>query len=119
MLRVIAASAFNVNLFPVRIALQTPSGAVVPHFVLFDAHFGLGSQYALRLYAWAKNQLSVGAKRLTLEQLRTVLGLDSVKDAEGNVIREARLTAWANFRQRALNVSVADQIQAIVLLHLL
>jgi hypothetical protein len=37
-----------------------------------------------------------------------VLGLDSVKDADGNVIGEARLAAWANFRQRALNVAIAE-----------
>jgi hypothetical protein len=29
-------------------------------------------------------------------------------DAEGNVIREARLAAWANSRQRALNVAIAE-----------
>jgi hypothetical protein len=64
------------------------------------ANIGLHSQYALRLYGWAKNQLSVGIKRITLEQLRTVLGLDSVKDADGEVIREAPLAVWANLRQR-------------------
>ena len=37
-----------------------------------------------------------------------MLGLDSVKDADGNVIREARLAAWANFRQRALNIAIAE-----------
>ena len=71
------------------------------------ANIGLRSQYALRLYDWAKDHLS-GTKRITLEQLRTVLGLDSVKDADGNVIREARLAAWANFRQRALNIAIAE-----------
>jgi hypothetical protein len=43
-----------------------------------------------------------------LEQLRAVHGLEPVKDADGNVIRKARLTAWANFRQRALNVAIAE-----------
>jgi hypothetical protein len=37
-----------------------------------------------------------------------VLGLESVKDAEGNAIREARLTAWAHFRQRALDVALSE-----------
>jgi len=69
---------------------------------------GLRSQYAIRLYAWAKDHFSAGTKRITVEQLRTVLGLDSVKDADGNVIREARLAAWANFRQRALNLAIAE-----------
>src|SRR5260370_2369589 len=72
------------------------------------AHIGLRSQYAIRLYAWAKNDVSARTKRITLEQLLTVLGLDSVKDADGNVIREAPLAPWANFRQRALNVAIAE-----------
>ena len=72
------------------------------------ANIGLRSQYALRLYDWAKDHLSVGTKRIALEQLRTVLGLDPVKDTDGNVIREARLGAWANFRQRALNIAIAE-----------
>jgi plasmid replication initiation protein len=37
-----------------------------------------------------------------------VLGLDSVKDADGNVVREAALQPWANFRQKALNVAMAE-----------
>jgi len=37
-----------------------------------------------------------------------VLGLDSVKDADGSVIREAPLPAWANFRQRAVNLAIAE-----------
>ena len=72
------------------------------------AAIGVRSQYPIRLYAWAKNHATVGSKRITLEHLRTVLGLDSVKDADGNIIREARLAAWANFRQRALNVAIAE-----------
>ena len=55
------------------------------------AAIGLRSKYAIRLYTWAKDQPSAGTKRITLEGLRTVLGLDSVKDADGNVIREAPL----------------------------
>jgi hypothetical protein len=75
------------------------------------ANIGLRSQYALRLYAWAKNQLSVRTKRITLEQLRTVLGLDSVKDADGKVVKEAPLPVWANLRQRALDTAI-KQINA-------
>jgi hypothetical protein len=52
--------------------------------------------------------LSAGTERITLEELRTVLGLDSVKDADGNVIREARLAAWANFRNRALYTAISE-----------
>jgi plasmid replication initiation protein len=68
----------------------------------------LRSKYAIRLYAWAKSHASLGNKRVTLEQLRTVLGLNSVKDADGNVIREAALAAWANFRNRALYTAISE-----------
>ena len=40
--------------------------------------------------------------------LRRVFGLESVKDAEGNVIKEAPLPIWANFQQRALDVALAE-----------
>ena len=53
----------------------------------------LRGKYAIRLYAWAKDHASLGSNRITLEQLRTVLGLDPVKDADGNAIEEARLAA--------------------------
>jgi hypothetical protein len=57
------------------------------------ANIGLRSQYALRMYSWAKKYVSVRTKRisLSLEELRKVLGLESVKDAEGNIIQEAPL----------------------------
>ena len=45
-------------------------------------------------------------KKFSLEPLRKVLGLESVKDAEGNVIQEAPLSIWANFRQRALDIAI-------------
>ena len=54
----------------------------------------------------AKKYVSVGTKRISLEELRKVLGLDSVKDAEGNIIQEAPLSLWANFRQRALDPAI-------------
>jgi hypothetical protein len=37
-----------------------------------------------------------------------VLGLESVKDAAGNIIQEAPLAAWANLRQRALDTAIAE-----------
>jgi hypothetical protein len=46
-----------------------------------------------------------------LEQLRKVLGLDSVKDAEGNVIQNAPLPVWANFRQRACIKNVKSRLK--------
>jgi hypothetical protein len=72
------------------------------------ANIRLRSQYALRLYALAKKHVTGGKKRISLEDLRKVLGLDSVKDAEGNVIQEAPLPIWANFRQRALDVAISE-----------
>ena len=72
------------------------------------AQIGLRSRYALRLYSWAKKYASVGTTHISLEQLRKVLGLESVRDADGNVIREAPLAPWANFRQRALNTAIRE-----------
>jgi plasmid replication initiation protein len=37
-----------------------------------------------------------------------VLGLESVKGADGNIIQEAPLQLWANFRQRALDTAIAE-----------
>jgi plasmid replication initiation protein len=72
------------------------------------ANLGLRSQYAIRLYGWAKKHDTSGTKRISLEQLRKVLGLESVQDAEGNIIQEAPLPVWANFRQRALDTAIAE-----------
>ena len=49
-----------------------------------------------------------GTKRISFEQLRKALGLESVKDAAGNIIQEAPLTVWANLRQRALDTAIAE-----------
>jgi plasmid replication initiation protein len=72
------------------------------------ANLGLRSQYALKFYALAKKHVTAGKKRISLEDLRRVLGLQSVKDAEGNIIQEAPLPIWANFRQRALDVAILE-----------
>jgi hypothetical protein len=74
------------------------------------ANIGLRSQYALRMYSWAKKYVSARTKRvsLSLEQLRKVLGLESVKDTDGNIIQEAPLSVWANLRQRALDTAIAE-----------
>jgi hypothetical protein len=72
------------------------------------ANLRLRSQYALRLYALAKKHVTAGKKHISLEDLRKVLGLQSIKDAEGNIIQEAPLPIWANFRQRALDIAVLE-----------
>jgi plasmid replication initiation protein len=72
------------------------------------ANTGLRSQYALRLYGWAKNYVKAGTTSISLEDLRKVLGLESIKDVEGNVIQEPPLPIWANFRQRSLDVAITE-----------
>jgi hypothetical protein len=67
------------------------------------------SQYALRLYGWAQKHLTAGTKRISLEEFRKVLGLESIKDADGKTI-QAPLQLWANFRQRALDVTIAEVV---------
>ena len=49
------------------------------------ANTGLRSQYSLRLYSWAKKYVEEGSQPISLEELRRVFGLESVKDAEGNI----------------------------------
>ena len=68
----------------------------------------LRSQYSLRLYNWAKKYATVGSKRVSLDRLRKVLGLESIRDAAGNLIQEAPLPVWANLRQRALDTAISE-----------
>jgi plasmid replication initiation protein len=81
----------------------------LPEYVVKEpANIGLRSQYSIRLYAWAKKWVSVGTKRISLEDLRKVLGLELVKDPEGNVIQEPPFPVWANLRQRALDPPILE-----------
>lgn len=43
-----------------------------------------------------------------LSSCEKVLGLEGVKDAEGNTVQEPPLPIWANFRQRALDPAIAE-----------
>jgi plasmid replication initiation protein len=72
------------------------------------ANLKLRSQYSIRFYDWAKKYVEARTKTVSLEELRRVLGLESVKDADGNIIHEAPLPVWANFRQRALDVAIRE-----------
>ena len=72
------------------------------------ANTGLRSQYALRLYGWAKKHVEAGTMSISLGDLRKVLGLESIKDVDGIVIQEPPLPIWANFRQRALDVAILE-----------
>jgi plasmid replication initiation protein len=67
-----------------------------------------GSKYSPSLYRWAKKHAAAGTKRISLEAMRKILGVESVKDATGKVIWEAPLFCWGNFRQRALNTAIAE-----------
>jgi plasmid replication initiation protein len=81
----------------------------LPQYVAEEpANLGLRSQYSIRLYSWARKYASVGTKRILLEDLRKVLGLQSVKDADGKIIQEAPLPVWANLRQRALDTAIVE-----------
>ena len=73
-----------------------------------SAKLRLRSQYSLRLYNWAEKYATVGSKRVSLERLRKVLGLESIRDQAGNMIQEAPLPVWANLRQRALDTAIAE-----------
>jgi hypothetical protein len=53
------------------------------------ANPGFRSQYAIRFFSWAKKH--VGTTRVSVDEIRKVLGLESVKDADGNLSREAPL----------------------------
>ena len=68
----------------------------------------LKSQYSTRLYQWAKQHLGVGFRRVSLATLRTVLGLEDIRDSSGKVVQEAPLEMWANVKQRALDHAVKE-----------
>jgi hypothetical protein len=70
------------------------------------AKAALRSHYSLRFYSWAKKYVEDGAKTISLEELRRVFGLESIEDADGNVIKEAPLPVWASFQQRAFDVAI-------------
>ena len=72
------------------------------------ANLELRSRYSIRFYDWAKKYVEARTKTISLEELRRVLGLESIKDPEGNVIKEAPLPVWANFQQRALDVAILE-----------
>lgn len=78
------------------------------HVAQNSTNIGMRSKYALCLYGWAKKHAAAGTKRITLEDVRKLLGLGSVKDADGNIIRESPLPVWGNFRQRALDTAIAE-----------
>ena len=81
---------------------------LLEHVAEKPAIIGLRSQYAIRLYGWAKKYVTNGTRRISLAQLRRVLGLEPVRDVAGKIIKEAPLPVWANLRQRALDLAIAQ-----------
>jgi len=63
----------------------------------------LASQYSIRLYEWAWKWRNVGLKRISIPKIRTVLGVDEVRDAQGNIVSEKCLVHWPNLKQRAID----------------
>jgi hypothetical protein len=68
----------------------------------------LKSQYSSRLYQWAKQNVKVGFRRVSLASLRKILGLEDIRDESGTVVQEAPLEAWANVKQRALDHALRE-----------
>jgi hypothetical protein len=68
----------------------------------------LKSQYSSRLYQWAKQNLKIGRRRVTVTGLRKILGLEDIRDESGNLVQEAPLGNWANVKQRALDQALNE-----------
>jgi plasmid replication initiation protein len=63
----------------------------------------LASQYSIRLYEWAWKWRNIGLKRISIPQIRKILGVDEVRDSQGNVLSEKCLVHWPNLKQRAID----------------
>lgn len=68
----------------------------------------LKSQYSSRLYQWAKQNVKIGRRRVSLKSLRKILGLEDIRDELGNVVQEAPLGNWPNVKQRALDIALHE-----------
>jgi len=85
---------------------------LVPHLERLKGHqkedserasVKLASQYSIRLYEWAWKWRNIGLKRISIPQIRKVLGVDEVRDSQGNIISEKCLVHWPNLKQRAID----------------
>jgi Initiator Replication protein len=72
----------------------------------FNARFT--SQYSVRLYEWAWQHRRAGLIRITLDELRRVLGVNESRNEKGVIVGKARLTLWPNLKQRALMRAVNE-----------
>jgi plasmid replication initiation protein len=101
----------SITLVEKRMVLHLDPG-VVPHLERLKNHqkedserasVKLASQYSIRLYEWAWKWRHVVLKRISIPQIRKVLGVDDVTDEQGNVISEKCLVHWPNLKQRAID----------------
>jgi len=101
----------SITLVEKRMVLHLDPG-VVPHLERLKHHqkedserasVKLASQYSIRLYEWAWKWRHVVLKRISIPQIRKVLGVDEVTDEQGNVISEKCLVHWPNLKQRAID----------------
>lgn len=101
----------SITLVENRMVLHLDPG-VVPHLERLKNHqkedseragVKLASQYSIRLYEWAWKWRHVVLKRISIPQMRKVLGVDEVIDEQGNVISEKCLVHWPNLKQRAID----------------
>jgi hypothetical protein len=76
--------------------------------LLGKAGVRLKSQYSSRLYQWAKQNLKVGFRRVSLATLRQILGLEDIRDESGKLVQEAPLESWAAVKQRALDHALRE-----------
>lgn len=101
----------SITMVEKRMTLHIDPG-LVPHLERLKDHqkqdserasVKLASQYSIRLYEWAWKWRNIGLKRISIPQIRKVLGVDEVRDPQGNVLSEKCLVHWPNLKQRAID----------------
>ena len=101
----------SITIVEKRMTLHIDPG-LVPHLERLKDHqkedseragVKLASQYSIRLYEWAWKWRHIGLKRISIPQIRKVLGVDEVRDPQGNVLSEKCLVHWPNLKQRAID----------------
>ena len=88
---------------------------IVPHLKLLKNYLGrrsssarFTSQYSVRLYEWAWQYRKAGLIRVSMDELRDILGVNEERDERGGLIREAILQNWPNLKQRALTRAIKE-----------
>jgi len=88
---------------------------IIPHLKLlknflaqrsFGARFT--SQYSVRLFEWAWPYRKAGLIRVSMSELRDILGVSEVRDEKGRLIRGTILRHWPNLKQRALSRAMSE-----------